>query len=97
LAAGAAIETMDDYGKTPLHWAASGGHTDILLELLAKGAAIEARGYGGLTAREIAKDRGHDEIVAMIDAHARAQKLLAAASTTKDAKDGQAEEASPSF
>lgn len=37
------MDTIAANGSTPLHWAAGGGHSKVLRELLAAGACTEAR------------------------------------------------------
>jgi ankyrin repeat protein len=46
LALGAQVKRS---GWTPLHYAASGGHVDLMQRLLAEGALIDARAPGGQT------------------------------------------------
>jgi ankyrin repeat protein len=46
LALGAQVQRS---GWTPLHYAASGGHVDLMQRLLAEGALIDARAPGGQT------------------------------------------------
>jgi len=46
---GAELESKDDeYGQTPLSWAARGGHEAVVKLLLKKGAELESKddGYG---------------------------------------------------
>jgi len=47
--AGADINSADNMGRTPLHFAAMAGHSDIMELLIAKGAMIEARTNTGYT------------------------------------------------
>lgn len=54
-------------GYTALHGAANGGHRDIAEMLIEAGADRSATTDDGRTARDLAADRNHDEIVALID------------------------------
>jgi ankyrin repeat protein len=47
--AGAAVDTRDNRGETPLHWAIQGGHKQIVEWLLDHGADIHARDIEGHT------------------------------------------------
>ena len=51
---GAAAATDDEYGATALCWAARWGHAEICRVLLAAGAAVDARRWGGLLAEDCA-------------------------------------------
>ncbi|KAJ5077781.1 ankyrin repeat family protein [Anaeramoeba ignava] len=53
----------DDFGLTPLHWAAYGGHTGCVWLLLDKGADIYARAKNGDTALHKAAWRGNKATV----------------------------------
>ena len=47
LARGAAVGAVDENGATPLHWAAAHGRGPAVAALLAAGADVDARTYGG--------------------------------------------------
>ena len=47
LARGVAVDAMDDNGATPVHWAAAYGRGPAVAALLAAGADVDARTYGG--------------------------------------------------
>ncbi len=49
--------TKNDYGWTPLHWAASRGHKEIVELLIAKGANVNAKNKYGTTPLDMANDR----------------------------------------
>ena len=58
-------------GSTPLHEAASEGHTDVVIALIAAGADVNAQNERGYTPLHWAADRGHTETVrALIDSGA---------------------------
>lgn len=48
--------TADKAGNTPLHYAAKGGHTDVVKMLVGQGAAVERRNASKLTAYDVASD-----------------------------------------
>ena len=74
------IETKDEtFGRTPLSYAAQGGHEAIVQQLLARGADIEAKDRFGQTPLSFAAQGGHEAVVqqllaqgADIEAKARA-------------------------
>jgi len=63
LAKGAAINTADRRGFTPLTWAAATGNLDMVRLLLESGAAVERRATDGTTALMVASANGFTEIV----------------------------------
>ena len=66
LGAGASVSSRDQYGDTPLHYAAFCGSTDVAKKLLAAGADVNSVSADGRTALAIAKDEGRVDIVNMI-------------------------------
>ncbi len=80
LAAGADVNTRDNLGRTPLHYAAEQGYDRIVTALLAAGADAQAKDKQGATPADLAQKRGLAGIV----------KLLAGAS---EAGTGQAAQA----
>ena len=73
LAGGADPDAADaNCGKTALMWAAQGGHADMAAALLKAGAdrAAKATGDGGgckgKTALEIAREKGHEAVAALL-------------------------------
>ena len=60
---GAAINTADRRGFTPLTWAAASGNLDMVRLLLESGAAVERRATDGTTALMVAAANGFTEIV----------------------------------
>ena len=54
-------------GSTPLHWAATGGHKDVVMLLLANGAEVNARSDNGDTALHNARD--HEQVAELLLAH----------------------------
>ena len=66
---GAEIDIPDKSGRTPLHWAAIAGHTDIVKFLLAKGADILAETANKMNALHGAVEGGKtDTVKALMEA-----------------------------
>mmetsp|Transcript_2860 Transcript_2860/g.8725 ORF Transcript_2860/g.8725 Transcript_2860/m.8725 type:complete len:145 (-) Transcript_2860:1232-1666(-) len=59
-------DARDDYGYTPLIYAARGGHTDVVRHLLESNADPNAQTLGGATALMRAAFAGHDEVVSLL-------------------------------
>lgn len=72
---GAQVDAQCDALCTPLHYAAAGGDSELVLALLQRGADREARNTSGLTAEQVAVRAGH----------ARTSALLAAGSVVEPA------------
>jgi hypothetical protein len=66
---GANVNARDDYGYTPLMWAAQEGYIQTLEALLKRGADVNARDKAGRTALLIATVKGHQIIVKSLVAH----------------------------
>lgn len=71
-----AVSARDDHRLTPLHWAATNGHKDVMKLLLDRGADPNARTDLGMTPLLLAKDCRKDLIVFLQkrggDVHSRA-------------------------
>lgn len=63
------VNTCDDRGFRPLHWAARFGHTRILKILLDHGADVDGREIHEMTALHIAASTGHTDAVALLLDH----------------------------
>src|SRR3990172_7504907 len=64
LDAGANVNAVDEFGKTPLHGAAARGHVEVVRALrAAAGANVNARDDFGRTPLHEAAERGHVEVV----------------------------------
>jgi len=61
------LDVVDQYGKTPLIYAAERGFTGIVTALLEKGARVSIRDLDGKTARDWAEESGHEEIIRLIE------------------------------
>jgi hypothetical protein len=57
----------DRSGYTPLMLAARNGRKEVVRALLAKGADLRPRNLVGQTALEIAEERGHKEVTALLN------------------------------
>lgn len=66
-----AIDSVNNFGRTPLWRAACGGHVDACRLLLRAGADPAVEDDHGTTPRDIAEDRGHDAVVTLIDVRLR--------------------------
>uniref|UniRef100_A0A7S1XMH3 Uncharacterized protein n=1 Tax=Phaeomonas parva TaxID=124430 RepID=A0A7S1XMH3_9STRA len=60
---GGDLDARDAFGQTPLHWAANGGHTAAVVELISAGADVNAKGYIGATAVCRAARNGDVEVL----------------------------------
>ncbi|KAK2732324.1 hypothetical protein FQN55_004266 [Onygenales sp. PD_40] len=56
----------DSYGRTPLFWAATRGHRDVVELLLDHGANINSKDRDKLTALHIAVTGGHKDVVSLL-------------------------------
>jgi uncharacterized protein len=117
LSNGAAVNTSDRRGLTPLIWASANGNVELVRQLLESGASVDRRGNdgttalmlasangftevvralllrgadvtaarGGATARQLALERGHSEVVKLLEqAEILGARLLQAASEGHD-------------
>ncbi len=67
IAAGADLNTVNMGGETALMKAAEGHSIDVVRALVAAGANVKATNGVRMTARELAEQRGYDDIVNVID------------------------------
>ncbi|CCA73881.1 related to 26s proteasome subunit p28 [Serendipita indica DSM 11827] len=58
-----ALDSLDDDGRTPLHWAASVGAKEIVQFLLGMKAQVDKPDLSGWTALHMATSAGHQEVV----------------------------------
>ena len=65
--------SIDEYGETPLHWAARNGHKDVVEVLLANGAGVNAKDSSGFTPLHMAAStrwvgavQGHKDVVEVL-------------------------------
>ncbi|KAI1821707.1 ankyrin repeat protein [Xylaria intraflava] len=56
----------DNYGRTPLFWAATRGHRDVVELLLTHGARVNSKDRSKLTALHIAVTREHTGVVSLL-------------------------------
>ena len=63
LAKGAAVNTSDRRGMTPLMWASASGNVEVVQQLLDRGAIVDRRAADGSTALMLASANGFTEIV----------------------------------
>lgn len=64
---GAETDAVQAGGFTPLHRAASAGHAEVVKALLDAGADPTLESDLGITARELAEERGHVLVMALFD------------------------------
>jgi len=60
------VAAKDNGGRMALHWAARGGHKDVVALLLDKGADVAATDIDGGTALHWAAEVGHKDVVALL-------------------------------
>ena len=60
------FEAEDEYGQTPLSWAAQNGHTEVVKLLLDVKANIKAEDKSGQTPLSLAAQNGHTEVVKLL-------------------------------
>jgi ankyrin repeat protein len=60
---GAAVNSVDGYGKVPLLWAAGNGHETVVKVLLDRGAAVDKVDTTGFTLQIWASENGHEGVV----------------------------------
>jgi len=63
LSKGAAVDTADRRGLTPLMWASASGQLELVRQLLERGASVNRRANDGTTALMLASANGLTEIV----------------------------------
>jgi pectate lyase len=73
-------------GDTPLHSAVRAGHKDIVGSLITKGADVNAEDKWGRTPLQVAKDKGHTEIVELLRKHGAKEDSPASKESPKPTK-----------
>jgi ankyrin repeat protein len=63
------VSSKDDYGDTPLHWAALNGHKDVAEFLLVTKADVDAKDDRGHTPLDWAVLGRHEEIAELLRQH----------------------------
>jgi ankyrin repeat protein len=69
------LEHKDEDGWTALHYAATGGHADVVAFLLCNGAQANSKDMGGWTPLIRASSKGHQAVVQMLLQHMKGQGL----------------------
>jgi ankyrin repeat protein len=69
LQAGADVNTEDENGSSPLHYAAYKGHANVVALLLTHGAYIDKVTNNGTTSLHFAVDYGHADVVILLISH----------------------------
>ncbi|MCC7415707.1 MAG: ankyrin repeat domain-containing protein [Acidobacteria bacterium] len=70
IGAGADVNAADAGGWRPIHQAAHSGSVDLLKQLIAQGADLDAENGDGKTAYALAQERNHREAAALLRRHA---------------------------
>ena len=65
------VYTKNNYGATPLHWAAAKGHEEMVKLLLINKARVDSKNIYGQTPIELALMNGYPEIKEMLLQHGR--------------------------
>jgi len=65
------VNARNEYGDTPLHYAAEHGHLDVALLLIERGADVNSRNNEGKTPLDVAREEGHVEVARVIEEHSR--------------------------
>lgn len=60
------VNTKDDIGRTPLHWASRGVHLEVIKYLVQKGAEMNTPDKNGIAALHSIASRGHTEAAAFL-------------------------------
>jgi len=60
------LNSKDDYGQTPLSWAAEKGHAAVVMLLLEKGVKLETKDKNGQTPLSWAAEKGHEAVVKLL-------------------------------
>jgi ankyrin repeat protein len=63
------VFSKDNFGLTPLHWAALAGHKDVAALLLANKADVNAQSKGGWGPLNLAAENGHKNVAALLRQH----------------------------
>jgi ankyrin repeat protein len=66
---GADVNAKDEWGWTPLHYMVQDNLRDMAEFLIAKDADVNAKDNEGITPLQVAKDKGHTEIVKLLRKH----------------------------
>ncbi|CAL1263953.1 unnamed protein product [Larinioides sclopetarius] len=74
------VNLRSDFHYVPLHYAARGGHADIVKHLIEKGAEVNAKCLNGATPIQLAVGKDHYEVVEILLQHGA--KINAAASNS---------------
>ena len=61
------VNTVDEYGDTPLMLAAEHREDDVVKALIEAGADVNAKDKNGKTALDYARENGYDEIVGLLE------------------------------
>ncbi|UNI20151.1 hypothetical protein JDV02_006269 [Purpureocillium takamizusanense] len=70
---GAAVDNLDDRGRTALHYAAGKGRVEVVEMLCRAGALRARRDKEEKSASDLARDGGHDDVVALLEGFAGQQ------------------------
>ena len=82
------INSKENAAATPLHYAASGGHLEVVDMLLKRGANVHAQGHLDYTPLHLAYFNGHLTVIARLVSHGADPAIISALEAMAEPDDG---------